>query len=113
MLTPPPEQLQEKADRLREKLEQQLAGKKQLGQLETIALEDMVGGGSYPTYKLPGFGVQLTFNGKSLDNAARELRMTEPALQTRRQDDALLLSVRTLLPGDEEEIARLLDQIIN
>lgn len=113
MLTTPPEQLQEKADRLREKLEQQLAGKKQLGQLETTALEDMVGGGSYPTYKLPGFGVQLTFNGKSLDNAARELRMTEPALLTRRQDDALLLSVRTLLPGDEEEIARLLDQILN
>ncbi|HRW13358.1 MAG TPA: L-seryl-tRNA(Sec) selenium transferase [Syntrophomonas sp.] len=112
MLTLPLEQLRENAEELREKLEQTLDGNPQVSKLEVIALEDMVGGGAYPTYKLPGYGVQLALRGKSLEAAARALRMLEPALLTRRQEDALLLSVRTLLPGDQEEVAGLLAQVL-
>ncbi|MBP1762915.1 MAG: hypothetical protein H6Q64_2457, partial [Firmicutes bacterium] len=46
------------------------------------------------------------------DTAAKELRMLEPALLTRKQEYAMLISVRTLLPGDEEEVAQLLAQVL-
>lgn len=112
MLTMHPEQLRQKAEELQEKLEQTLAGNPHVSKLEVIALEDMVGGGAYPTYKLPGYGIQLAFNGKSLETAAKELRMLEPALLTRKQEYAMLISVRTLLPGDEQEVAGLLAQVL-
>lgn len=112
MLTMHPEQLREKAEQLQEKLAPKLTGNAQRCKLAVVALEDMVGGGAYPTYRLPGFGVSLAFSGKSLDKAARELRLLEPALLTRKQEDSMLISVRTLLPGDEEEVIRQLAQIL-
>jgi len=112
MLTTHPEQLREKADQLKELLEQKLTGNNHISKLEVTALEDMVGGGAYPTYSLPGYGVKLAFSGKSLDTAAKELRLTEPALLTRKQEDTMLISVRTLLPGDEKEAAQLLAQVL-
>jgi L-seryl-tRNA(Ser) seleniumtransferase len=113
MLTIHPEQLRENAEQLKELLEQKLTGHTQISKLEVTALEDMVGGGAYPTYQLPGYGVKLAFSGKSLDTVAKELRMMEPALLTRKQEYAMLISVRTLLPGDVGEVANLLAQALD
>lgn len=112
MLTMHPEWLREKAEQFKDRLAQALTASKLQCQLTVVALEDMVGGGAYPTYRLPGFGVSLAFSGKSLEKVARQLRLQEPALLTRKQEDALLISVRTLLPGDEEEAVRLLTQVL-
>jgi len=112
MLTMHPEQLREKAERLKEKLEQNLSEQGKLEKLEVVALDDMVGGGAYPTYRLSGYGIQMSFKDKTLETAAKELRLMNPALLTRKQEDAMLISVRTLLPGDEEELTRLLAQML-
>ncbi len=80
--------------------------------LQKITLEDMVGGGAYPNYKLPGAGVELEFKHLSLEQAAAKLRQGHPALIARRQDNKMLISVRTLLAGDELEIAALLRDLL-
>jgi L-seryl-tRNA(Ser) seleniumtransferase len=112
MLTMNPEQLMEKAKRLAEKLEQKLAGSGKLSKIEWVALEDVVGGGAYPSYRIPGYGVQLAFKDKTLETVAKALRLMTPALLTRKQEDRMLISVRTLLPGDEEELTDLLAQAL-
>jgi L-seryl-tRNA(Ser) seleniumtransferase len=80
--------------------------------LQVVALEDMVGGGAYPNHKLPGAGVELEFKGMSLEQVAAKLRQGSPALIARRQDNKMLISVRTLLAGDELEIAAMIRDLL-
>ncbi len=125
MLTYSPEQLEEKAENLFCLLKARLKDnqahinspvlskhKEALSSIKVITLEDMVGGGAYPNHKMPGAGVEIEFNRISLENAARELRFKNPALVTRRQDNKMLISVRTLLPGDEQEIVEMIAKLI-
>lgn len=81
-------------------------------EIRQVVLEDMVGGGAYPNHKLPGAGVELEFKGISLDQAATKLRQGNPALIARRQDNKMLISVRTLLAGDELEIAAMIRDLL-
>lgn len=106
------EELREKAERLLELLEKRTEGLSGIRQLKLVELEDMVGGGAYPTYKIPGFGVEIEFSQPGLEKAARILRLGSPALLTRRQEDKMLLSVRTLLPGDEIKVADLIAGVV-
>lgn len=69
--------------------------------VKVTATEDMVGGGAYPTYKMPGWGVQLRFPDKYLEKIARRLRQNNPAVLARIQDDTMIISMRTLNPGEE------------
>lgn len=108
------EELKEKAERLLGLLESSLVHNKGLAgamQCSLAELEDMVGGGAYPTYKLPGYGVEIDFKQLSLEKAAKMLRLGSPALLTRRQGNKVLLSVRALLPGDEIKIVKALTAI--
>ena len=80
-----------------------------MASLTLVELDDMVGGGAYPTYKIPGFGIDIEFHDNALEKIARELRLGSPALVTRKQDDKMRISVRTLLEGDAELLVDLIE----
>jgi L-seryl-tRNA(Ser) seleniumtransferase len=106
MLTADPKQLRQRAE--------EIAGLFKMiniNEIEVMPVEDMVGGGAYPVHTLPGFAVKLSF--ENLEGLSARLRQLDPAVLTRKQDNAMLISVRTLLPGDEiwlvKQIARVLE----
>lgn len=105
-------ELRERAEDLYKQLEGRIGTNKRVEKIALITLEDMVGGGAYPTHKIPGYGVEIKFNGISLEEVARKLRQTNPAVVTRRQEDCLIISVRTLLDGDSDTIAKLLAEVL-
>lgn len=111
MLGSSKEELSERASRLVILLQAATAKIEEIKHLRVVELEDMVGGGAYPTQKLPGFGVEIEFAGLQLDEVARKFRMQCPALLTRKQDDKMLISVRTLRPGDERAIVDMMLKI--
>jgi len=100
MLCISPEELRQKALEIRTRLERSIGSSPAIASLALVDLEDMVGGGAYPTYKIPGYGIDIAFTGKMLEKVAKELRLGNPALLTRKQDDKMRISVRTLLEGD-------------
>lgn len=106
MLNSTPEELRERADRLARQLCQQL-GQEHV-KARAVDVEDMVGGGAYPTYPIPGFGVEIEFRKVRLEDMARRLRQGRPALVTRRREERMLISVRTLMSGDEDRVVDLL-----
>lgn len=113
MLTMSPDQLLNKAEELRDKLSEKIMGSGKISKLELVQLDDMVGGGAYPSYRIPGYGIQIAFREKALETAARELRLLDPAVLTRKQEDSLLISVRTLLDGEIDELVKLLGQVLS
>ena len=112
MLTRSPDQLRNKAEALRDKMAEKLMGSGKISKLELVPLEDMVGGGAYPSYQIPGYGVKIVFREKALETVARELRLMNPAVLTRKQEDSMLISVRTLLAGESDELVELLVQVL-
>lgn len=112
MLCHSSEQLQHQAEELLNKLQNRIGPLPQVASLTLVELEDMVGGGAYPTYKIPGFGVDIEFNDNALEKVARELRLGSPALVTRKQDDKMRISVRTLLKGDAELLVDLIEGVL-
>jgi L-seryl-tRNA(Ser) seleniumtransferase len=108
MLTATEDQLMERADRLRKELMAKLSEIGHKEKITVVKIEDMVGGGAYPTYKIPGYGVQIAFKGKQLESLAKKLREMSPALLTRKQEDKMLISVRTLLAGDGVWLVKLI-----
>lgn len=111
MLMQPPQELYDKARLLCNNLQ---AGPGKSGQLtaRVVEVEDMVGGGAYPTYTISGYGVEIALAGMVLDQVARRLRLMQPALLTRLQDDKILISVRTLLHNDQDLIVDLMQSIL-
>jgi L-seryl-tRNA(Ser) seleniumtransferase len=66
-----------------------------------------VGAGSFPEAKLPTSLVRLeTDTPRALELAAR-LRHADPPLVARIEADRVVLDPRTILPGEEAQIARL------
>ena len=49
----------------------------------------------------------------SAEELARELRMNEPPIFTRIEDEQVIVDVRTLQPGDHEIILQALKKIVN
>ena len=100
MLATSPDAVREAADRLRGRLSAVVPPAWELSVEATTA---EVGGGSLPEAHLPSFAVALRADGLAgLDTA---LRAHHPPVFARLFEGALLLDVRTLLPGDEEMIA--------
>lgn len=112
MLTMSQDQLMTQAEVLRDKLSTRLAGSGRISKIELVELEDMVGGGAYPSYRIPGWGVQISFQETSLEEAARKLRLMKPAVLTRKQEDTMLISVRTLLDGDMDELTEQMARVL-
>ena len=67
--------------------------------------EDEAGGGSLPNVSLPGYAAAIVPKGRSVDALEEALRLSETCIVSRIHEGELLLSARTLLPGDEERIA--------
>lgn len=112
MLSQDLEQLKEKAQELFNELSEKLTSESHVEEINLIELEDMVGGGAYPTYKLKGYGVELMIKGNFLERLSKKLRLMEPAVLARKQDNKLLISVRTLLEGDQQILVRNIKQAL-
>jgi len=63
-----------------------------------------VGGGTFPEVDLASYAVALRSD--RVDDLARQLRAGDPPVVGRVVDDALLLDLRTVLPGQEEDLVR-------
>ncbi len=71
--------------------------------ISTQASVAEVGGGSMPEAHLPSFAVAIR-SPLPADHLEQQLRAHQPPTFSRIEDDAVLLDVRTLLPGDEDVI---------
>lgn len=113
MLRKTPEELNSEAEELKNLLDKELSSSDKIDSINIVPVEDMVGGGAYPTYKLAGYGVEIAFINDTLENISKKLRLMDPAILTRKQDDKMLISVRALLDGDNVLIASLLKLALN
>lgn len=107
------EELYKKAQQLAAKIQSVIGGGDMITSISIESIEDIIGGGACPSLELPGYGVQIDFAGPYLETAARQLRQGNPALIARRQEGKMLISVRTLLPGDEDIIAGLVQNLVS
>ena len=65
-----------------------------------------IGGGSLPGETLPSCGLAFlpTGDGASVDELARRLRVAEPGVFGRIEDDRLIVDLRSVLPEDDERL---------
>jgi len=72
--------------------------------VEAVETRSAPGGGSLPGVELPSAAVALVPMGASAVSLARELRAGDPPVVGRLERDRLLLDLRTVDPGEEEEL---------
>ncbi|CEP67715.1 L-seryl-tRNA selenium transferase [Moorella glycerini] len=97
-----------------EQLQGLLAGVLGLGaQVGIKEITSQAGGGSLPLTELPSWGVTIKPEQITVEELGRRLRHTDPPVVARVQDDTLILDVRTLLPGEGEELARVLVEALD
>jgi L-seryl-tRNA(Ser) seleniumtransferase len=101
MLSAPLEELERRARRLSARLQEILGGVAHVGVVETVG---EVGGGSLPETHLPSFGVTIRPLSDPVERWDQLLRSLPLPVIGVIREDALLLDVRTLLPGEEEEV---------
>jgi L-seryl-tRNA(Ser) seleniumtransferase len=70
-----------------------------------IEADDAIGGGAFPTDRLPGFGVGVHSASRSAESLAAALRTAAFPVIPGIGDGQVVLHVRTLLDGDEQRIA--------
>jgi L-seryl-tRNA(Ser) seleniumtransferase len=68
-----------------------------------------VGGGAFPTAKIPSVAIQLAGNATELEIA---LRRGTPSVVARIADDHLLIDLRTILPVEDEELRAALQAVL-
>lgn len=107
MLTSSVEELRKRAEGLKDNLLQELSSHDI--EVRVVEVSDRVGGGAFPTQELKGYAVEIKSELKA-ELFAYRLRQGTPPLVARVQDEALLVSVRTLLPGDELVIPKLVKE---
>ena len=71
-------------------------------------VDSAVGGGAAPDIALPSAALAVTPSGESAEWLARRLRESSPPIIARIENDLVLLDLRTVLPGEDEEIERAL-----
>ncbi|MEW6568485.1 MAG: L-seryl-tRNA(Sec) selenium transferase [Chloroflexota bacterium] len=82
-----------------------------LGQGDVLPGQSTVGGGSLPEETLPTF--LWTLPHPSPNTLARRLRQASPPLIARVEDDRLALDPRTVLPEQEDDLLRLLGDVLS
>ena len=100
MISAPPDALRARAAAIAERL--RAAGVA----ADVLPCASAVGGGSLPGETLPSFAV--TPQTPAPDELARRLRLGAPPVVGRIADGRLLLDVRTVLSGQDEELVRAL-----
>ncbi|AEF84077.1 L-seryl-tRNA(Sec) selenium transferase [Treponema primitia ZAS-2] len=73
--------------------------------IAVVETEDAIGGGSFPTDLLPGFGVAISSPSFSAEILAAGLRAATIPVIPAIREGRVILHLRTLLPGDEKLIA--------
>lgn len=101
MLSRSPEELEDKARRILRGLRRAFKGDDRIASMELCKVSDTIGGGAYPTYEMPGYGVQIEFSLMSIETAAKNLRLGDPAMLVRKHEDRIVISSRTIF---EDEI---------
>jgi L-seryl-tRNA(Ser) seleniumtransferase len=64
----------------------------------------VVGGGTYPEVPLPGWTLRIRIPGVSSQETAQRLRSGEPPIVARREDEEVVLDIRTVDPKDDETL---------
>lgn len=106
MMRRSPDSLRAQAERLADLLRGRLP---QETQVQVIPVEDAVGGGSCPEMPLKGWGVAVSGHpAGGAGHLQALLRAGRTPLLCGAKDDALILHVRTLRPGDEEAVVEAL-----
>lgn len=105
-----PEDLRRRAEQLQALLAEVLGSRARVGIKE---ISSQAGGGSLPLTELPSWGVTVAPAQVTVEELARRLRQIEPPVLVRVQEDTLILDVRTLLPGESEELARALVEALD
>ena len=73
--------------------------------IKVIETGDAIGGGTFPTDTLPGFGVGISSVSRSAESLSAAFRVACFPVITGTRDGQVILHVRTLLEGDEQRIA--------
>jgi L-seryl-tRNA(Ser) seleniumtransferase len=97
------ESLRDRSERLREAL-----GGARTVEATVVATESVIGGGTTPGATLPSYAVALRPLEGGEDALARALRQLATPVIGRVQDGSVLLDLRTIAPGDDEELRNLL-----
>jgi L-seryl-tRNA(Ser) seleniumtransferase len=94
----------EQADRIAAAVRQRSTG----AQVEVLDGLSQVGSGSLPAQDLPTRLVALATDDLSAEELARRLRRGRPPVFTRVHEEQVQIDPRTLLPGEEEVLVRVL-----
>jgi L-seryl-tRNA(Ser) seleniumtransferase len=90
---------------IRDKGDCKLQNEKCKLQIEVGVDEAPVGGGSLPGASLPTAVLRLTHAEMTAEELSRRLRMGRPAVFGRIHENVVLLDLRSVLPGDDEQVA--------
>ncbi len=104
----PPEEARAAAQRLLARLEDAVPELGARFEAEVAAHTSRAGGGALPMIDLEGFAVALRPREGSVRRWVECLRLADPPVIVHVQEDRLWLDPRTLLPGDEQDLADVL-----
>jgi L-seryl-tRNA(Ser) seleniumtransferase len=74
-------------------------------------VDSAVGGGTLPQAAIPSYALALRVPAMAPQALARALRRNEPPIISRVHDERVLIDLRTVLAGEERELARALERI--
>ena len=95
-----------------EALRDALVARRCAASLEVREVQSAVGGGAAPDTALPSCALAVTSEKRSADSLQTALRHSTPPVVARIENGAVLLDLRTVLPGEEIEIETALMRIV-
>ena len=72
--------------------------------VQLLAGNSLVGGGSCPEYDIPTTLIALESKGVSLNTIESRLRLQDPAIVIRLEEDKALIDLRTVFPSQEKAL---------
>ncbi|SHK12485.1 L-seryl-tRNA(Sec) selenium transferase [Desulforamulus aeronauticus] len=110
MLTEAPGALLKRAEELAAQLKAKVAYP---AEVQVISGTSQVGGGSMPTAELPTYLVTCMVQHLSVEEMSAQLRLAEPAVVGRVQDNKYQVDLRTVQPEEVELLAEVIARVIN
>ncbi len=110
MLTEAPAALLKRAEELAAQLKAKVAYP---AEIQVISGTSQVGGGSMPTAELPTYLVTCVVQHLSVEELSAQLRLAEPAVVGRVQDNKYQVDLRTVQPEEVELLAEVIARVIN